>query len=168
MPRRLLDRCQPDSIFEFLASARQRYNDGLTASAGGRRLAAIYLWGYSAEMMLKAAYFALIGVGDGEPLTMNGHIRPAINRGRALHIAWPQRGEGHNVRAWAELLVLERVAGTGEVYAPDFGHDVQENGQLIGQLWNETLRYHKNVAYPHELRKVRKAAEWFLVNHENL
>jgi hypothetical protein len=168
MPRRLLDRCQPDSIVEFLASARQRYNDGLTASAGGRRLAAIYLWGYSAEMTLKAAYFTLIGVGDVVPLTMPGHIRPAIARVRALHVAWPQRGEGHNVRAWAELLILERGAGTGAAYPPHFRDDVQENGQQLGQLWNEMLRYHKNVAYPHELRKVREAAEWFLVNHENL
>ena len=61
MPKRLPDRCQPDSIREFQASARQRYNDGVAAAATGRSLAAIYLWGYAAEMVLKAAYFSAMG-----------------------------------------------------------------------------------------------------------
>jgi len=168
MPRRLLARCRPDSILEFRAAAVQRYEDGLAAAAADRRLAAIYLWGYSAEMALKAAYFTLIGVGDNVPLTMPGDIRPAIDRGRFLGVPWPRAGEGHNVQAWAGLLVLERAALPGRAYRPDFARDVQAYGQQAGSLWNETLRYHANVAYSHEVRQVREATEWFLVNHEAL
>ena len=94
MPRRLLTRCQPDSIREFRASARQRYDDGLTAAAGGRGLAAIYLWGYSAEMLLKAAYFSLLRVGEATSLQMAADIKPAIQLGRGLGIAWPKAGKG--------------------------------------------------------------------------
>jgi hypothetical protein len=168
MPRRLLDRCLPDSIREFRASARQRHYDALSMAASDRRLAAIYLWGYSAEMILKAAYFTLIGLGENTPITMNGHIWPAVARGRSLGVAWPGSGAGHNVRAWAELLVVERASMAGMAYALDFAAEVQLFGQRIGELWNETLRYHKNVAYPHEVRQVRLAAEWFLVNSEAL
>src|SRR3954471_35739 len=99
MPKRLLTRCRPDSVREFRVSARHRYNDGLTAAAGGRGLAAIYLWGYCAEMTLKAAYFSLLGVGEATHLQTGLHMNPAIRLGRGLGIAWPPGGQGHNMRA---------------------------------------------------------------------
>jgi hypothetical protein len=170
MPRRLIDRCQPDSIREFRAAARLRYNDGLALSGAGNRTAAIYLWGYAAEMTLKAAYFSLFGLAEDAVLTWPGHIQPAINRGRAapLNIAWPNQGAGHNVRAWAELLVGVRALSSGTAYAPAFGALVQAHGQRLGQLWRETLRYHKNRAYLYEVRQVREATEWLLANSDVL
>jgi hypothetical protein len=170
MPRRLIERCQPDSIREFRAAARQRYSDGLALAAAGNRTAAIYLWGYTAEMVLKAAYFSVVGISDDDPITMAGHIRPAIHRGRAapFHIAWPPRGEGHNVRAWAELLVAARAQNPATAYGPDVAFQVQGCGQAIGQHWNETLRYHKNRAYLHELRRVSQATDWLYIHSLDL
>src|SRR3954452_6777896 len=110
MPKRLPARWQPESIREFQASAQQRFDDGLVLAGSGRRTGAIYLWGYSAEMTLKAAYFSLTGLADTAVLTWAANIQPAIHRGRTVFgIAWPNQGQGHNVRAWAELLVLERA-----------------------------------------------------------
>jgi hypothetical protein len=165
MPRRLLDRCQPESIREFRASARQRFEDALALAAAGRRTGAIYLWGYSAEMTLKAAYFSLVGLSETDVITWAGRIQPAINRGRqTLRIAWPPQGQGHNVRAWAELVVAERALSPATAYAPPFALEVQRRGQRVGQLWSEALRYHKNFAYWYEVRQVREAAEWLLGN----
>ena len=146
MPRRLIDRCQPDSIREFRASARRRYHDGLALAGAGNRTAAIYLWGYATEMILKVAYFSLLGLAEDDVITIAGHIQPAINRGRAapLAIAWPNAGAGHNVRAWGELLVGVRALAAATVYQPAFAAQVQACGQRIGQFWRETLRYHKN------------------------
>lgn len=170
MPRRLIDRCQPDSIREFRLSARQRSQDGLALAGKGNRTAAIYLWGYAAEMTLKAAYFSLIGLAEDDVITVPGHIQPAINRGKAapLSIHWPNQGAGHNVRAWAELLVGVRALAPATTYAPAFAAQVQRCGQRIGQLWKETLRYHKNRAYLYEVRQVREAAEWLVVNSDDL
>ena len=170
MPRRLPTRCQPDSIQEFRLAARHRYDDGLTAATGGRGLAAIYLWGYSAEMLLKAAYFSVLGIGERTSLHLPIHVNPAIQLGRGLGIAWPQHGQGHNVRAWAELLVLERAThpNPAMAYTANFGVQVQARGQRISQLWNETLRYHKNRPYSFELAQVRTAVEWLLVNSLSL
>ena len=117
-------------------------------------------------MTLKAAYFTLIGLGESAPITVGAHIRPAIARGQSLHVPWP--GAGHNVQAWSGLLVAERAATAGMAYTPELGQEVQANGQRLGQLWRETLRYHKNIAYQYEVRQVRQAAEWFLVNSELL
>jgi hypothetical protein len=164
----LPDRWQPESIREFRAAARQRFDDGLALAAAGRRTGAIYLWGYSAEMTLKAAHFSLT-LAETDPITWAAEIFPAIQHGRiARGIAWPVAGQGHNVRAWAELLVTERAATPGAAYPPRFGREVQACGQRVSQLWRETLRYHKNVAYLHEVARVREAAEWLLVNSELL
>jgi len=117
MPKRLLARWQPESSPEFRASARQRFEEGLALAGLGHRTGAIYLWGYSAEMTLKAAYFGVIGLTEIEVITWPSHIQPAINRGRhVLGIAWPAQGQGHNVRAWAELLVAGRAAIAGAAY----------------------------------------------------
>ena len=129
MPRRLPSRWRTECVREFRAAARQRFDDGLALAAAGRRAGAIYLWGYSAEMILKAAYFTLTGIAETTTLTMGGHINPAINRGRnVLGIVWLQQGQGHNVRAWAELMVAERAAMVGATYAPDIARAVQTCG----------------------------------------
>jgi hypothetical protein len=115
-------------------------------------------------MILKAAYFALIGLAETDVITWQGDLQPAINRGRTLNIAWPQQGAGHNIRAWSELLVMERALSPGGAYVTPFDRDVQRQGQRIGELWRETLRYRKNIAYSHEVRQVRESAEWLIVN----
>ncbi len=127
------------------------------------------MWGYAAEMTLKAAYFALRGHLETDVITLGTHIHPAIDRGRRLFgIHWPSQGAGHNVRAWAELLVAERAARPGAAYKHLFGRNVHICGQRIGAVWRETLRYHKNVAYLFEQKQVREATEWLLSNSKAL
>ena len=169
MPRPLPARWQPESVREFRAAARQRFADGLALAAAGRRAGAIYLWGYAAEMTLKAAYFSFMGVADDAALTLQGHILPAIERGRtAFGIAWPKAGAGHNVRAWASLLVSARAVAPGTAFPAPFAGDIRAYAGVVGGLWSETLRYHKNVAYSSEMRRVRTAVAWLLTNSPRL
>jgi hypothetical protein len=168
VPKRLKDRWRPECIREFRAVARLRYDDGLSLAGQGRRTGAISMWGYSAEIALKAAYFSLT-LAETTPITWAGHMQPAINHGRNVRlIAWPNQGAGHNVRAWAELLVAERAAMPGMAYDAAIGQQIQACGQRIGQLWSEILRYHNNLAYPHEVTQVRLSAEWLLANLDSL
>lgn len=119
-------------------------------------------------MLLKAAYFSVIGMAQTTLLTWGNDILPAINRGRnVFFIHWPHAGQGHNVRAWSELIVAERVF-LGKAYSASFAMEIQRQGQRIGQLWSETLRYHKNVAYSHEVAQVREAVEWLVINAKSL
>ena len=129
MPRTLLNRCHPDSIREFRAAALRRYDDGLRLAVADRRTGAVYLWGYAAEMTLKAAYFSLIGLADRDVITWNINIQPAINRGRGLGIWWPNQGAGHNVRAWAELLVAGRALSPATALPAPFQLELQRHGQ---------------------------------------
>ena len=163
MPRRSPDRWRLECIQEFRAAAKERFDDALSLAAAGRRTGAIYLWGYSAEMLIKAAYFSAFGLSEMSPITWAGELYPAINRGRTqFFIPWPRTGQGHNIEAWSELLVSER-SFRGFAYSTGFGLEVQRQARRIGQLWSETLRYHRNIAYLHEVTQVRQAAEWFLV-----
>ena len=168
MPRRLLDRCRPDCIREFRAAARERYDDALVLATNGQRTGAIYLWGYTVEMTIKAAYFSFIGLLDTDVITWSADLRPAINRGRAMGIPWPPAGEGHNLRAWADLLVAVRGLSPVSAYASSFKLQVRRCGQRMEGLWRETLRYRRNNAYLHEMQQVREAAEWFLGNADSL
>jgi hypothetical protein len=168
MPTYLLARCQPNCIREFRSAAEERFEDGLKAEKEDRRTAAIYLWGYTAEMTLKAAYFAATGFAEARPIAMSD-LRDAVTVGLASAVYWPRQGQLHNVRAWAELLVSLRVNTSGLTYPdPGFGNKVADMGRRLEPLWSEQLRYHKNVAYPFEVRRVREAAGWLLFNSSSL
>jgi hypothetical protein len=163
MPKRLLQRCNPDSIYEFKLAARQRYNDGLILSVQGRRTAAIYVWGYAIEMTLKAAYFSFIGKGLYDVITWRQDLQPAMQTARSYAISWASQWAGHNLLAWAELLIVYRT-NRNQTYSPAFSIEVQRKAQQSYQLWRETLRYHKNIAYPFEVRQMEDCTQWFLCN----
>ncbi len=166
MPIRLPLRCLPDSIREFLHAARQRVQDAHTLIATGRRTAAIYLWGYTAEMLLKAAYFRCIGHLLDQAITP-ADLRLARVSGIGLGIVWP--GNFHHLENWAQLLVLTRATIPGWAYPlVGFGNQVVARARQVHRLWNETLRYHKNVAYPHEVEQVQAASEWFVLHFPHL
>jgi hypothetical protein len=163
MPKYLLARRQPDSIREFRTAASERFKDARAARTAGRRTASIYLCGYAAEMTLKAAYFASIGFPPTRPITTRD-LEAARNVGIGTYrILWP--GRFHNVRAWSELLVEHRSRTPGGKYLlASFGDEIKERGRRIEPIWSETLRYHKNIAYHHEVERVMAAAGWLLNN----
>ena len=163
MPQYLLDRRRPDSIREFRLAAFERFEDGRAAESAGRRTAAVYLCGYAAEMTLKAAYFAVLGFPPAREISI-GDLAAARNVGISTYrILWPNPGKFHNVRAWSELLVEHRSHSAGVAYpVPGFGDEVRLRGRRLEPLWSETLRYHKNIAYLHEVERVMEAAGWLL------
>jgi hypothetical protein len=160
MPKGLIERCQADSIGEFRAAAAERFRDAQAAELAGRRTAAIYLWGYVAEMTLKAAYFRAVGFAENDPVTPQ-HRRQAEVEARQQHFTTSGRSFPHDPLAWAQLLVWKRASRPGLAYPdPRFGIAVRARAVEIQALWVESLRYHKNVAYPFEMSRVRAAVTW--------
>lgn len=168
MPKRIPTRCAPDSIQEFRQAARQRFREGGWLAVAGHRTGAIYLWGYAAEMTLKAAYFGVIGLSATQPIGMTDLLAAAANAPR-LGVLWPGPRQFHDVRAWADLLVATRNTTHGLGYPdPRFGEEVRSWGRLLQEIWRETLRYHRNVAYAHEAEHVRSATAWLLTHSPQL
>jgi len=149
MPKFLLQRCGDDSIRSFRSAASLRFADGVEAARAERRTAAIYLWAYVAEMLIKSAYFKAIGFRETQVIRFVD-LNDARNRAilSPYHITWPGVGKFHNVRAWCDYLVAYRSRPPGIPYAdPGFGGEIKRRGLQIEPIWRETLRYHGNLAY---------------------
>lgn len=169
MPKRLPNRFQPDCIAEFRAAALQRSLDAIALEAAGRRSGAIYLWGYVAEMILKAAYFdvnrsRVDRFPVSQPIEMSD-LRTAL----ATHAGVANPRNLHHLALWDDALVNRRAGTPVLNYAdPAFGNLVRAKAQKLYGLWSVELRYHRNIAYPHEITQAREAAEWLLIRSSEL
>ncbi|MCI0701842.1 MAG: hypothetical protein L0241_12230 [Planctomycetia bacterium] len=166
MPRLLPERFATECIREFDLAATERYADAAAIVTARRRTAAIYLYGYVVEMLLKAAYFRLVGYGDADPIDVVA-LRAAVGESSASMsrtLGLPGTRNFHDLSAWVNLIVAYR-ASRSLVYAEaGFGMTLTAQVTVIDDRWTETIRYHKNTAYQHELDRVAGSCEW-LVNH---
>jgi hypothetical protein len=148
------------TIREFRAAATPRYNEGVRLAAADDRLAAIYLWGYAAEMLLKAAYFRLVGWLPRQAVTMND-LKAA--RGYAIHalgIGWTTSNL-HDLTKWAALLVEARRA-RGVPYPSGFSRAMTSRVGRIYLVWREYLRYRPNRPYRGEVWRTDEALRWLM------
>jgi len=163
MPKPLLDRLRPDSIAEFRLAASERYRDGEAAATNDRRTAAIYLWGYAAEMTIKAAYFSIASFRPTQNITRQDLDSAKTIAIKQHQVNWTNPRSLHNVAAWAELLIKIRPLSPLTSYGnANFGAEVQTKCRVVQVLWSEQLRYHKNVAYQHEVDQMKEAVDWLL------
>lgn len=168
VPKPIIQRLSPDSIQGFRAAALVRFDDASRLEENGRGVAAMYLWGYSVEMAIKAAYFSGLGLSAAHPITMTD-LGVAINHtAKSLGIAWPSAGRLHNLECWAQLLVAHRASYHRPYSDPALGRNVLRHAGIAYSRWRETLRYHKNRAYGHEVAQMRLAASWFQINARRL
>jgi hypothetical protein len=144
-----------------------RYEEGWQLALLGHRTAAIYLWGYAAEMTLKAAWFSLIRFPRHTSIK-GSHLGAAVATATNYGITWPSIGRFHNVFAWGQLLIQHRIR-TGLSYANSrFAKEVVEHSQRIYDRWRESMRYKRNVAYPYEVDVVADSTHWLLKNRDSL
>ncbi len=133
MPRLLRDRFRRECIAEFRAAAHERFDDAEPLQAAGRRSAAIYLYGYSAEMLLKAACFSAAGFTRSQQITLVdlSNVRQLAKRASRQ---WP--GNLHDISAWANSLVNLRAGTAGLGYPdPAISRGVQTHSRNIARVW---------------------------------
>lgn len=164
MPKRLPDRFRPDSIAEFTAASRRRSTEAIALEAAGCKTGAIYLWGYVAEMTLKAAFFRASGLPPSQAIT-KGDLKTALQALPGSNKYPPL----HHLGLWADALTSLRAKTPNLAYPdPTFGSLVVAKGYTLYGIWRETIRYHKNQAYPHEMKRARDAAEWLFIHSSDL
>ncbi len=166
MPRLIRDRFAVECIQEFDRAATERYADAGALARAGRRTGAIYLYGYVVEMLLKAAYFRLIHHGDNTPIGV-GDMRLATgvnpaSTARSLGLDGTQNL--HDLTTWGELIVAYRNRNGLLYTGAGFARFLTVNVAIVRGRWTETIRYHKNIAYRHELDRVTQACDW-IVEH---
>lgn len=154
------------TIRDFRAAAAQRYQEGRHLAIAGDRLAAIYLWGYTAEMLLKAAYFRLRGWFPVQPITL-ADIRDARNHAiNNLHLAWPQPNL-HDLSRWRELLIEQRKQQLVP-YPWAFTRSFNARVTRIYVNWREHLRYRTNRPYHGEMASTYQSVTWLLGQYRHL
>ena len=143
-----------DCVNEFEAAARQRYADA-------RQLGAVYRYGYSVEMRVKALYFRAAGFTARQVIT-------AADRKDATHmyltlglIAEPKQ---HDLYGWANLAVGARET-TVRPLSATLGQDILTRAASFALMWSEVLRYRSTVPTAQEARDAERIAEWFGGNY---
>ena len=170
MPRTLLQRlAATNSIHEFTLAALERWRDAADLIAAGRRTGAIYLMGYAAEMVLKAAYFRHLGFGDDQPILFSDLAAAVGKKGisQATTLGSPVTNDYHDIGCWAALLIAYRASKLRPHPLP-VRVALSANVVAIQSLWRVTLRYHRNRASRAEADRVRQACAWLVRNRSEL
>jgi hypothetical protein len=166
VPRLLVDRFTEDSVEQFRISASIRNEDAWALYYNRRFTAAIYLWGYAVEMTLKTVWFSNVLQYDDGRTIARGDLRNAGDLAKSTYnIAWHGL---HDLKGWAELIVLHRNA-LGRTYInQQLQNQIQRQSNTAYSYWREVLRYKKNQAYRFEAERIAEIAKWFLLNSRNL
>ena len=99
----------PDTINRLERAARQRYETGTRLLNQSRRLDALYLFGYCAEMCLATSYFRSWGFPPNAEIDRDLRDRH-MKRARDLKL---MSGDPHPIVGWAFLLQSQRILGGG-------------------------------------------------------
>lgn len=106
----------------------------------------------------------MIGFSPVQPIGHSDLLTAAKNTAPALGIAWPPTGKLHNIECWARLLVAYRAFYKKPYQVLGMDQQLVGLATAIYLRWRETLRYHKNKPYAHEVAAVRSAVNWFVTH----
>ncbi|HOB73075.1 MAG TPA: hypothetical protein PKG54_00990 [Phycisphaerae bacterium] len=169
----LVSRAGGDTLAKFESAARLRFREAERLYEQGEALGAIYLYGYSVEICLKAAYYRTIGLVPSSAIDFKLHRKPAENEidgmeGLLKHPVGDGPKAGRHVVGWARLLESTRGKPGGKPMDSDLATRMHEHALTIFECWAEFLRYRGNKPYNKELEAVRTAANWFRRNASRL
>ena len=169
----LAERLSPDTVTRLERAAHQRYATAeiLRTQRQPRRLAAMYFYGYSAEMWLSAAYYRSAGFGAHEPINRDTRHRRMV-QARQLRLASGgviMNSDPHPIVGWARFLEWQRSAsGVLAVAEAQRLREAVNKAVKIYGYWRPELRYKVVEITEDQLGIVREAATWLKHNQGKL
>lgn len=168
----LADQVAFDTIDRLIAAARGRFAEAEWLRDGGYLMAAVYLYGYSAEMVLGAS-LVRIRFGKAPDDEISREEREAIRK--------PAKGRSrmiddlsHPIDGLASLLIAERNDRRAQGgHKPsraeaELEQILSEHARSIGANWRPRLRYQALTPTDDEIEAVREAAAWLLAHLDEL
>lgn len=155
---------QPDRIRAFEGASRNRFEEAELLAKHGHRLAAIYFYGYSVEILMKAACFRLDGRGITEEID-EADRKSVAAKAETVHgirINGP-----HDIEGWARLMVAGK-AFRRPGSDPAFLRQFVTRAMAVARNWVPDMRYRATVVSERELEEVREAAAWIRANYEKI
>ncbi len=109
------DRLPPDTVARLKKAALQRFESAELLRIHKRRLAALYFYGFSAEMWLCSAYYRSAGFGLQVQIDRDTRQR-RMAQARLLRLpsgAPLMNSDPHPIVGWARFLEWQRSASAG-------------------------------------------------------
>ncbi len=124
-------------------------------------LIAIYLYGYAAEMILKAAYFKNLQFGSIDEID-----RETRNRAMALaQMNGFMARDPHDIPGWARLLVWDKQTLHTPAYDAGFSRKFVAKAITIYENWRPQMRYRNTTPHFSKVATVRSEAKWLISNY---
>ena len=160
----LADHLAPDTISQLERAAEVRFDDGLVLMRQERLLGAVYLFGYSAEMCLAAAYFRAAGfqaksVIDRDTRTHHMTAARKLKDDEGMPL---MNSDPHPLVGWARFLRRKRSASKLTSAQVQRLEDAIGQAELLYKHWRPELRYKTTGVTASQFGEVLKASEWFL------
>ena len=164
MPLRQRLEIVPETVQEFEFSSREKAQEGEVLIAGGYNGAGIYLLGYSAEMMLKTAYFRFTGASWSDRI--QPRLGSALTAARILvpHVAHESY---HSLKFWS-LLLRETRRYRHKALTPLLDAQFISRTRRLHQNCWIGLRYRRDQATMLEAITVQEDVTWLQRNYLSL
>jgi hypothetical protein len=165
------ERLAPDTIAKLERAAQHRFITAEILRTKKRRLAALYLYGYSAEICLCAAYYRSSGLPANTAIDRDTRRR-RMAQARQLRTASGEplmNSDPHPLVGWARFLQWQRTL-RGGLTEQDERHlrEAINKATLIYQYWRPELRYKTVEIAEQLLQEVRRATQWLVENQKQL
>jgi hypothetical protein len=166
----LAERLAPDTVTRLERAALQRFTTAEVLRAK-RPLAALYLYGYAAEICLAAAYFRCAGFPSHAPIDRDTRRRRMAQARQLRTFAGEplMTSDPHPLVGWARFLEWQRLA-SGDLPAEDSQRlrEAIHKAISIYNYWRPELRYKTLDIADEQLDEVRRAAKWLIDNRARL
>jgi hypothetical protein len=146
-------------------AAAERLWDGVSIAVtrSGRDVGALYLFGYVAEMILKASFFRAQGVPPAQPVTGQlDQLRIAAGSPGAGFV----RRDYHNLRMLS-LALLNARRSTGRPMPRGVERRLHAQVRRLAR-WGPDLRYEHRAVRAATVNNALGAADWFLATYPSL
>jgi hypothetical protein len=153
------------TIAEFERSAAEKYEAGFELLTLGHTGSGIYLLGYAAEMLLKAAYFRFIGLSENDVVSASRRQEARIDA-QTLGITVSDEGF-HSIEFWSLLLRLRRHAD-GRLFPSGFENELIAHASTLHLNWHFAMRYLPGTAYTVDNESMFESTSWFIANSLDL
>jgi hypothetical protein len=162
----LVSHLAPNNVRSLEQAAEKRCKDAECLAKQNHLLSALYLYGYSVEMCLAAAYFRNSGFTLSTPIDEDARRRRMAKARQQLHSSDSQplmNSDPHPLVGWARLLEWQRCS-SGDI-KPEERNRLREAVQKAKQVyrhWRPELRYKLTDVSIEQFDEVRRCVHWFI------
>jgi hypothetical protein len=161
MAKSLAGKYGPDTIRKYLRAAPERFKEAEYLASAGHNLAALYFYGYTVEMLIKAAYFKMSRYGVTVEIDRDARNRVMTRARRAGLMSY----EPHDLVGWARLLISDKETLSRSPYHTKFAEQIQARSSSVYERWRPEMRYRVTTGPQAEINRVHSDAKWFLDNY---